>query len=224
MSATLYFIFWNIVSAVLGGIFVYFLLRRRTAALEAAHKDLNEAYETLRRSDHRREAELDLSLRDREMQMVSLHNQLLECQKSHNVLKNELATLVASDAQFLSDNPAANNDKNTQALARIREKSASFDYSHMGFATAAEADDLKIISGVGPQIAEKLQALGIYTFRQVAHFNDADTDAVTRAIEFFPGRIQRDRWVEQCMTLYMMKQRGETLPDEFDWDAPYARK
>lgn len=223
MSATIFFIFWNLISAGLGGLIVYLLLRSRTANLEAVHKELNEAYETLRRSDHRREAELDLSVRDREMQLVAIRSQLQECQKNNEALKTEMATFVANDTQFLADNPTANSDKNAQALERIRQKAANFDYTHIGVATSAEADDLKIISGVGPQIAERLNALGIYTFRQIAHFNDADIEAVTKAIEFFPGRIQRDRWVEQSMTLYVMKQRGDILPDEFDWNAPYAQ-
>ncbi len=72
-------------------------------------------------------------------------------------------------------------------------------------ATAAEADDLKIISGIGKFIEEKLNKLGIYTFEQISLFDDDFVGKVTKAIEFFPGRIQRDRWVAQAKALYTPK-------------------
>ena len=64
-------------------------------------------------------------------------------------------------------------------------------------ANESDKDDLKRISGVGPFIEKKLNAIGIYTFEQIASFNSDDIQKVTDAIQFFPGRIQRDDWVSQ---------------------------
>ena len=73
-------------------------------------------------------------------------------------------------------------------------------------ADAADKDDLKLISGVGPAIERKLNELGIYTFAQVSAF-DADTvEKVNTAIAFFPGRIARDNWVGQARELMRRKQ------------------
>ena len=69
------------------------------------------------------------------------------------------------------------------------------------FAAAAVVtarDDLQTIKGVGPFIEEKLNALGITTFRQVANMTPELEDQVNTAIEFFPGRVRRDKWAKQA--------------------------
>jgi predicted flap endonuclease-1-like 5' DNA nuclease len=68
-------------------------------------------------------------------------------------------------------------------------------------ASADVKDDLKKISGVGPFIEEKLNRIGIYTFEQIASITTDQADKITEAIEFFPGRIQRDDWVGQARWL-----------------------
>ncbi len=68
-------------------------------------------------------------------------------------------------------------------------------------AEAHEKDDLKKISGVGPFIEEKLNRIGIYTFEQITSLSTEQADKITEAIEFFPGRIQRDDWVGQARRL-----------------------
>lgn len=59
------------------------------------------------------------------------------------------------------------------------------------------ADDLKKISGVGPVLEKKLNALGITTFAQVAAFTPEDIAKVDDALSF-KGRIERDNWLEQA--------------------------
>jgi len=68
-------------------------------------------------------------------------------------------------------------------------------------AQSGAKDDLKLISGVGPFIEEKLNNIGIYTFEQIASLSVEQTEKITEAIEFFPGRIQRDDWVGQARRL-----------------------
>ncbi len=72
-------------------------------------------------------------------------------------------------------------------------------------ATAEEKDDLKIISGVGPFIEEKLNDLGLFTYEQISLFDNELINRVTDAIEFFPGRIKRDDWVKQAKDLLKKK-------------------
>ena len=74
----------------------------------------------------------------------------------------------------------------------------------LAFAAAAVVtarDDLQTIKGVGPFIEEKLNALGITTFRQVANMTPELEDQVNTAIEFFPGRVRRDKWAKQAEDL-----------------------
>ncbi len=69
------------------------------------------------------------------------------------------------------------------------------------FETPAGApDDLKKISGVGPVLEKKLNALGVTRFDQVANFSDEDIAKVDDALNF-KGRIMRDDWIGQAKTL-----------------------
>ncbi len=63
-----------------------------------------------------------------------------------------------------------------------------------------EADDLKKILGIGPVIEEQLNGMGIYHYQQIADFSQQDIDNVNEALAF-PGRIERDEWVDQARDL-----------------------
>ncbi len=101
--------------------------------------------------------------------------------------------------------PATTEDA---VLNRIAARANELNFDRIGLATAAEADDLKEIVGVGPFLEKKLHSLGIYTFRQVANFAKEDIDKVNEIIEFFPGRIGRDNWVGQSKVFYEKKYGG----------------
>ena len=70
-----------------------------------------------------------------------------------------------------------------------------------------EKDDLKEIGGIGPAIEKKLNSLGINSFKQISELTEVSSKRVSDAIKFFPGRIERDRWVEQASRLYLEKLR-----------------
>lgn len=122
----------------------------------------------------------------------------------------EIAPVVA-----LSDVPTANvapvsppstvGNSEDAVLTRIAARAGEINFDRIGRATAADADDLKDIVGIGPFLERKLHSLGIYTFRQVANFTKEDIDKVNEIIEFFPGRIERDNWVSQSQAFYEKK-------------------
>lgn len=99
--------------------------------------------------------------------------------------------------------PGSNSE--AAVLNRIAARVNEVNFDRIGRATAAEADDLKDIVGVGPFLERKLHSLGIYTFRQVANFTKEDVDTINSIIEFFPGRIERDNWVEQSQAFHERK-------------------
>lgn len=61
-------------------------------------------------------------------------------------------------------------------------------------------DDLKLISGIGPKIEGILHSLGIFSFAQIAAWNQGERDWVDRYLNF-KGRIDRDAWVKQADAL-----------------------
>ncbi|WP_313524296.1 NADH:ubiquinone oxidoreductase [Shinella sp.] len=67
-------------------------------------------------------------------------------------------------------------------------------------AKAAKADDLKVISGIGPKLEQVLNGMGFKRYADIAALA-ADDVARIEAELGFSGRIARDGWVEQAKTL-----------------------
>jgi large subunit ribosomal protein L21 len=63
-----------------------------------------------------------------------------------------------------------------------------------------EPDDLKKITGVGPVLEGKLNAIGITRFDQIAAFTAKDLAKVDELLNF-KGRAERDDWVGQAKKL-----------------------
>ena len=83
-------------------------------------------------------------------------------------------------------------------LEDIKSKRDTINYELIGTGNEKEKDDLKVIKGIGPWIEQKLFALGIFNYHQIALFDEPTIQKVTDALEAFPGRIQRDDWIGQA--------------------------
>jgi predicted flap endonuclease-1-like 5' DNA nuclease len=110
--------------------------------------------------------------------------------------KAEEAAAAAAAAK-----PVTKEAKKKEELKRVKANASKIDFKVLGTAKASEKDDLQVIKGIGPFIEEKLNALGIYTYRQISKMNSKLEDSVNLAIEFFPGRVKRDQWVAQAKIL-----------------------
>lgn len=67
-------------------------------------------------------------------------------------------------------------------------------------ARAGKPDDLTRIKGVGPGNSQRLNALGIYHFDQIAAWTRDEITWVGTYLAF-PGRIDRENWVGQAQSL-----------------------
>ncbi|MGB8398549.1 hypothetical protein [Bradyrhizobium sp.] len=63
-----------------------------------------------------------------------------------------------------------------------------------------QADDLKLIKGIGPKNEKKCNALGIHYFRQIADWSPDEAIWVGHHLAF-PGRIEREHWIAQARLL-----------------------
>lgn len=63
-----------------------------------------------------------------------------------------------------------------------------------------DPDDLKKIKGVGPKLEELLHSLGVYYYRQIAGWDNAQVAEVDNKLTF-KGRILRDDWRSQAKVL-----------------------
>lgn len=61
----------------------------------------------------------------------------------------------------------------------------------------ADADQLTALKGVGPKLSAVLNALGVYTFAQIAAWTPDDIVWIEDKLDF-RGRVTREKWVEQA--------------------------
>ena len=104
------------------------------------------------------------------------------------------------DVTVMADERKAETQKKS-TMDRIKKRKKSFDFERIGKATKKNADDLQAIKGIGPYSEEKLNALGIFTYEQLANFDRKNEDEVNDAIEHYKGRIRRDEWVKQAQDI-----------------------
>ncbi len=64
-----------------------------------------------------------------------------------------------------------------------------------------QTDDLTKIQVLGPFLQQKLNGIGVFTFDQIAAWDDQRIEEVTYEIQFIPGRIKKDDWVGQAARL-----------------------
>jgi predicted flap endonuclease-1-like 5' DNA nuclease len=67
-----------------------------------------------------------------------------------------------------------------------------------------QKDDLAAIEGIGDKYSERLHGLGVWTFEQIASWSDENARWIGSYLAF-PGRVEREGWVEQAQALAMKK-------------------
>ena len=66
-------------------------------------------------------------------------------------------------------------------------------------------DDLTRIKGIGPKSVEKLHALGVFHFDQIAAWNIDNARWIGAALSV-PGRVERGKWIQQARELVAAKE------------------
>lgn len=64
-----------------------------------------------------------------------------------------------------------------------------------------QGDDLSLIWGVAEKLEDKMNAAGIWHFDQIANWSPANIDWFEHEFEGFKGRLDRDKWIDQCKKL-----------------------
>ena len=169
-------------------------LKTARADLQARKEGLEDAL--------RRERNENKLLHDEVIRLQSFENRYSELESKLKEQEEKLAKIAgevkAAPQPVMDTTTVKGKEKEAEVLERIKGRAEKINYDRIGMATIKEKDDLKLIKGIGPFIEKKLHVLNIFTFKQIASFNDEDEDMVNEAIEFFPGRIKRDKWVSQA--------------------------
>ncbi len=72
-------------------------------------------------------------------------------------------------------------------------------------------DDLTKIKGIGPKSVEKLHALGVFHYDQIAGWNIDNARWVGAALTV-PGRVERGKWIQQARELIAASPGNKTSP------------
>lgn len=73
-----------------------------------------------------------------------------------------------------------------------------------------EQDDLQQIYGIGPAMEKGLNRMGLFTFRQIAVWNEQDVEKMASELNTFPDRIRHDNWIAGAKEQHFLKY-GEEL-------------
>lgn len=95
-----------------------------------------------------------------------------------------------------------NGAKPTKAAQGMPEKATvvSAVSEEKPVAQSGKADDLKLLSGVGPAIAKRLAEAGVTSYQQIADLDEAGIKALDEKANL-GGRIEREEWQEQAREL-----------------------
>ena len=86
-------------------------------------------------------------------------------------------------------------------LERVTERGDSLDWSKIGISEGNNPDDLSLINGIEEFTQRKLNALGIFTFRQIANIDSDAGKDVNDALELLPGKVAELAWAQQAITM-----------------------
>lgn len=148
--------------------------------------------------------------------LETLEKRLSRVEQENDILQEQLKTQEAPaaettepstpqivDAPPIENEPEINLNQDNPVIAQKIEMEE------------VDKDDLTLIDGVGPFLEKQLNDLGIYTFAQLASVEERRVPELTRAIGHIPGRIERDKWIEQAQQLALNK---SDHPDAFSQD------
>lgn len=180
----------------------------KLAQLESENASLKATINTL----HTGETSPEVGNSDR---LTQIESRLDELATENERLKTELNQVQNNAIQYIDDDLDEGEDAHevymigaanaSTGTTNIIAKPVSTDKEIYGdklnVEEAIKKDDLTKIDGIGPFIEKKLNEINIYTYEQIAAFDKAKIEEVTRAIQFLPGRIDKDNWVGQASNL-----------------------
>ncbi len=104
---------------------------------------------------------------------------------------------VVEKAEKKAKAPKKAEKKAEKAAPKAEKVDESADVAYDS--APAESDDLKKLTGVGPKLAEKLNAAGVTTYEQIANWSEDDFNAVNEQVSM--KGIEFDSLVAEAKTL-----------------------
>tara|TARA_B100001123_G_scaffold128838_1_gene149679 strand:+ start:589 stop:2274 length:1686 start_codon:yes stop_codon:yes gene_type:complete len=114
------------------------------------------------------------------------------------------AELAGKDAEQFTDEMERERREGL-IIERVTSRGDSLDWSKIGISEGNNPDDLTLIKGIDDFTQRKLNALGIFTFRQIANIDSDAGKAVNDSLELLPGKVSELAWAKQAITMLELK-------------------
>ena len=176
------------------------VVRAAGCARDRAHEELEQTEERTARlqEEHSRcEAKIDglvKQLRNREATVETLETDLADARTANDERTEHVRSLEARIDELETSIEERDQRDGTPGWLSAGPDGAT--------------DDLTAIRGLGPVLEERLNALGIYRYRQLAQMTPENTRWIAMKLQIVPGRVRRDRWAEQARELHERKTDG----------------
>ena len=137
--------------------------------------------------------------------LAAIEEKLQRLESENATLRDQFATApvgrsLESSVEALFDLDDEEEDEE-EAVKQAREYLKAAIGTALPSADASEKDELQRIEGIGPFIEKQLNEVGVYTYEQISRLDEMLVEQLTKAIQFFPGRIVKDDWVGQARKL-----------------------
>jgi predicted flap endonuclease-1-like 5' DNA nuclease len=90
-------------------------------------------------------------------------------------------------------------------LERVAQRRDSLDWATIGISEGSNPDDLTMINGIDEFTQKKLNALGIFTYRQISNIDSEASNEVNDSLELLPEKIVELAWTQQAITMLELK-------------------
>ncbi|MEL6671629.1 MAG: hypothetical protein AAFR61_05535 [Bacteroidota bacterium] len=101
--------------------------------------------------------------------------------------------------------------KRAALLATIATHQGELDWNRIGGGGPDDKDNLKRLPGLGAFVEQKLNALGIYKFSQLAHLTAEDEARLNQILELPKNKFQKAGWVQEAKLLSGMITEEEVI-------------
>jgi len=114
----------------------------------------------------------------------------------------QLATFRAAEVKLVDEALVdfSGRIKRDEWETKSRKNAWQKGKTKFGTPGSTHRDDLKVINGIGPVIEKSLNRSGVRSWEQLATLKVKEVKAIDEALNF-PGRIQREQWVQQAKAL-----------------------
>lgn len=123
--------------------------------------------------------------------------------------EEEIGALRKRLVEYRAAQRSATQSKPTGSVESIAH-SAPATGRQAGKVRPHQKDDLKQIHGIGPVMERVLNRMGMFTFRQIAEWNERDVEHMASELNTFPDRIRHDNWIAGAKEQHFLKY-GEEL-------------